>query len=314
MEVQHVSSDCVSSDDMVLEPSNPQTETIKYNQDSQKQIFFPALSYQRKRWVCEFIDKTPSITSVTDFGCGNGRILNFLKTIPHLELINFVDSDRGMLEVELDYNFTPGICEIMFGRSNSNKDMHIRVYHGNVTVPDKRFAADCISMIEVIEHMEPADVERATRTIFSYYQPKFVIITTPNSDFNHLLRQPGESNLKFRHFDHKFEWTRAEFVAWANQVCTQYPQYSYQLDGVGHLPNSEPYGPCTQIVLFTRNTDLKKEQTEIELDCFDLAFDALNVKDGYYEVGKKQVTLLSDTLYAGSKHKIEPVVYEQIDW
>lgn len=37
-----------------------------------------------------------------------------------------------------------------------------------------------------------------------------MIISTPNSEFNSLL--PGLKG--FRHSDHKFEWTRAEFNSW----------------------------------------------------------------------------------------------------
>lgn len=301
-----------AADVTIEDASLPPSQVTKDDYNGQRQIFHPPLSYQRKKWVCEFLENNPLIASVTDFGCGDGRILNFLKTIPHLGAINFVDSDRAMLEIELDYNFTPGLCEIMFGRSNSNKDLMIRVFHGDVTVPYEKFHADCITMVEVIEHMELPAVERATRAIFSYYQPKYAVITTPNSEFNHLLRQPGESDSKFRHFDHKFEWTRAEFAAWAGQVCRQFPEYSCQFDGVGHLPGSEPYGPCTQIAIFTRNTEEKRAPPVNE--CLDLSFDALNVKDGYFQEDKKKVTMLSQTLFEGAKHEIKPSVFEHVEW
>lgn len=40
--------------------------------------------------------------------------------------------------------------------------------------------------------------------------PKVAIVTTPNADFNVLF-----PNLEgFRHWDHKFEWTREEFQEW----------------------------------------------------------------------------------------------------
>lgn len=302
-----------AADVIRVDAPQPQTQITNEDHSGQRQIFHPPLSYQRKKYVCDFLENNTSIASVTDFGCGNGRILNFLKTIPHLEAINFVDSDRAMLDFELDYNFTPGLCEIMFGRSNSNKDLMIRVFHGDVTVPCDKFHADCITMVEVIEHMDLPAVERATRAIFSYYQPKYAVITTPNSEFNHLLRQPGESDRKFRHFDHKFEWTRAEFAAWANKVCQQFPGYSCQFDGVGHLPGSEPYGPCTQIAIFTRNTK-DKQLPRAETECFDLMFDALNVKDGYFVEDKKKVSLLMETLFAGAKHEIKPQVIEHVDW
>ena len=49
------------------------------------------------------------------------------------------------------------------------------------------------------------------QVIFGQLSPKIAIITTPNVEFNVLF-----PNLKqgFRHYDHKFEWTRAEFQEW----------------------------------------------------------------------------------------------------
>jgi hypothetical protein len=46
--------------------------------------------------------------------------------------------------------------------------------------------------------------------IFGHLQPNVVVVTTPNCEFNVLF--PGLK--KFRHYDHKFEWTRAEFQTW----------------------------------------------------------------------------------------------------
>jgi len=47
--------------------------------------------------------------------------------------------------------------------------------------------------------------------VFGQLSPKVVIVTTPNVEFNVLF-----PDLKgFRHYDHKFEWTRAEFEEWS---------------------------------------------------------------------------------------------------
>lgn len=61
-----------------------------------------------------------------------------------------------------------------------------------------------------IEHLTLADVERFSEVVFGYMTPVAVIVSTPNSEFNPLL--PGLTG--FRHGDHKFEWTRAEFRSW----------------------------------------------------------------------------------------------------
>lgn len=61
-----------------------------------------------------------------------------------------------------------------------------------------------------IEHLEADILDRVPSVVFGVLQPKVAVITTPNSEFNVLF--PDFTGL--RHYDHKFEWTRAEFQAW----------------------------------------------------------------------------------------------------
>lgn len=61
-----------------------------------------------------------------------------------------------------------------------------------------------------IEHLEPDILDSVPKVVFGQLAPKVVIVTTPNVEFNVLF-----PDLKgFRHYDHKFEWTRAEFQEW----------------------------------------------------------------------------------------------------
>lgn len=216
-----------------------------------RRIFETPLSTQRYKWVEEYLIKHGGdIETVTDFGCGEGRMLNWLKTVPQLKSINFIDADYSVLDSDLNYRFSPLLTEILCGRKESVEALDIIVYHGNLLKTlDDRLAADCFLMIEVIEHLVEEDVEKVVDVIFDKYRPKMLIVTTPNREFNHLLRQKGESEEKFRHFDHKFEWNRKEFANWCQKICNQHP-YSVSYDGVGHLDNSESFGPCTQIAIF----------------------------------------------------------------
>ena len=61
-----------------------------------------------------------------------------------------------------------------------------------------------------IEHLYPSVLERVPAAIFQKLRPQVVIISTPNSDFNVLFPEL----VGFRHFDHKFEWSRQEFQTW----------------------------------------------------------------------------------------------------
>ena len=47
-----------------------------------------------------------------------------------------------------------------------------------------------------------------------------VVVTTPNAEHN--VRYPGLADGQFRHRDHRFEWTRAEFAGWAEAVGVRY--------------------------------------------------------------------------------------------
>ena len=61
-----------------------------------------------------------------------------------------------------------------------------------------------------IEHLDPPVLERVPAAVFGEMQPKVVIVSTPNSEFNVLF-----PDLRgFRHPDHRFEWTRSQFRDW----------------------------------------------------------------------------------------------------
>ena len=55
---------------------------------------------------------------------------------------------------------------------------------------------------------------------------------------------------KFRHPDHRFEWTRHEFKQWADVICQRYG-YEVEIDPVG--PVDEKLGAPTQMATFTKS-------------------------------------------------------------
>jgi hypothetical protein len=71
------------------------------------------------------------------------------------------------------------------------------------------------------------------------------VLTTPNVEYNALF--PTLSG--FRHADHRFEWTRAEFAEWAAAVADAHG-YRVRIDGIG--PVDERLGTPTQMGVFTR--------------------------------------------------------------
>jgi hypothetical protein len=73
------------------------------------------------------------------------------------------------------------------------------------------------------------------------------VLTTPNAEYN--VRFSTLTAGTFRHADHRFEWTRAEFQEWATRVAGRFG-YTLRLAPVG--PVDPEVGSPTQMGLFTR--------------------------------------------------------------
>uniref|UniRef100_A0A6G1SPA1 Small RNA 2'-O-methyltransferase n=1 Tax=Aceria tosichella TaxID=561515 RepID=A0A6G1SPA1_9ACAR len=294
-------------------------------------IFNPPLSTQRYCWVQRYLEQSPHLTSLTDVGCGNGRMLLWTKVVPQIEKINCIDADAIMLECEMDHHFRPNLFEMIMGRRTSTSPVQINVFQGDIAVPDDRLQADCFTLIEMIEHITLEHLEKVSRTVFGYYKPKCVIVSTPNSEFNPLLRQhaedsgeslgpfrPKDPNNPFRHWDHKFEWTRAEFISWAQTICTNFG-YDFFIDGVGELPGSEPYGPCTQIAIFQLKPSCGSGVSiQSDLACFDLLINKLSVKEQKSEflgdLEKKRICLMATFKVPGYSIDNPPPTHSDFDW
>ena len=83
--------------------------------------------------------------------------------------------------------------------------------------------------------------------LFEFAQPRTVVLTTPNAEYN--VKFEGLPAGKFRHKDHRFEWTRAEFQTWANGVAGRFG-YGVRFTPVG--PEDGAVGPPTQMGVFQR--------------------------------------------------------------
>ena len=120
--------------------------------------------------------------------------------------------------------------------------------HGSLTYRDPRWAsADAAVLVEVIEHIDADRLPMIERVVFGETRPACVVVTTPNAEYNALF--PNLPAGAFRHPDHRFEWTRAEFRAWADRIATDYG-YSARFTGIGR--EDETLGAPTQMAVFTR--------------------------------------------------------------
>jgi 3' terminal RNA ribose 2'-O-methyltransferase Hen1 len=122
----------------------------------------------------------------------------------------------------------------------------LQLLHGALTYRDKRLEGfDAAAVVEVIEHLDPARLSAFERVLFEFARPKTVIVTTPNVEYN--VKFPNLPAGQFRHADHRFEWTRAQFRDWANSVAVRYG-FEVRFSAVG---DEDPQlGPPTQMAVF----------------------------------------------------------------
>ncbi|OAD61795.1 Small RNA 2'-O-methyltransferase [Eufriesea mexicana] len=211
--------------------------------------FFPPAYVQRYVAVSDILSDTKyqgKLRKVVDFGCAELEFLVYLKNTTGVEEILCVDINRSLLEAHKD-KAEPLTCEYLHTRTTP---LVIEICEGSVTQNDRKLEnTDAVICIELIEHLYPDVLIDFTYNIFGYIKPKLVIITTPNADFNVLF--PNFSG--FRHYDHKFEWTRQQFQDWAENITSSYPDYIVTFEGIGKGPEgTEHLGCITQMAIFNR--------------------------------------------------------------
>lgn len=124
----------------------------------------------------------------------------------------------------------------------------IELLHSPLTYRDKRLVGfDAAALVEVIEHLDPPRLAAAEQNVFGSAHPATVVVTTPNAEYNVMWETLPAG--QFRHPDHRFEWTRAEFAAWAGGVAER-RGYAVRYLPVG--PEDPQVGAPTQMAVFRR--------------------------------------------------------------
>lgn len=174
--------------------------------------------------------KASGARRVLDLGCGTGTLLRRLLEEPRFEEVAGV-------EVVLE--------DLAAARSALPPSGRGRVMHGSLTYRDPRLAGyDAAVLVEVIEHMDPAQLAACEGVVWRSARPATVVVTTPNAEYNALSGDAARS----RHPDHRFEWTRAEFRAWADGVAAR---HGYVVDYGTAGPEDPHAGPLTQMAVFS---------------------------------------------------------------
>ncbi len=180
---------------------------------------------------------------VVDMGCGHGALLARLAKDRTFTAITGVDVSARSLEAAARV--------LKLEAASDAERERLTLLHGSVVYRDDRLSGyDAMVLMEVIEHVDPSRLEALEDAVFAGAHPASVIVTTPNAEYN--ARYPALAAGAFRHDDHRFEWTRDEFRAWADGVAGRHG-YTVEYRDVGRAdPEAPAVGPPTQLALFRR--------------------------------------------------------------
>jgi 3' terminal RNA ribose 2'-O-methyltransferase Hen1 len=172
---------------------------------------------------------------VIDLGCGEGDLLRLLwkasshsttaagsHSIPFTRIAG-MDVSASCLEIAAK--------RLKLETLPENQRERITLFQGSLVYRDKRLSGfDAAVMMEVLEHIDPNRLDALGDAVFGFARPPLLIATTPNREYNRRFPFLGDS--RFRHPDHRFEWTREEFRSWAKGMAVRYG-YEVKFRGIG---------------------------------------------------------------------------------
>ncbi len=186
--------------------------------------------------------KASGAASVVDLGCGEGKLLGWLRREHRFKRIVGVDASM--------FSLRRASQKLGLERGAGEEMERLKLLHGALTYRDDRLKDfDAATLVEVIEHLDPDRLPALAQAVFGHARPRTVVVTTPNSEHNALFENLAAG--AFRHPDHRFEWTRAEFRAWVDGVCALYG-YAADFSGIGE--DHAELGPPTLMAVFRRAT------------------------------------------------------------
>ena len=179
---------------------------------------------------------------VIDLGCGEGKTMEaLLKEIPGLEYVAGMDVSSLALE--------RAARRLHLDRMGERQRARIGLFQGSLVYRDARLEGyDAALLTEVVEHADPSRLATLERVVFEHARPRRILITTPNAEYNSVW--PSLPAGRFRHPDHRFEWTRQEFQTWAEGAASRHG-YVVAFSGIGE-EDPQGRGTPTQMAVFDR--------------------------------------------------------------
>lgn len=200
----------------------------------------PVPLHEQRRGAVLAVLRAAGAHAVGDLGCGEGALVSAL--LDQREITRVVAADVSARALEV------AARKLRLDRMPEHRRSRLELVQSSLVYRDPRLAGlDAVVLMEVVEHVDPPRLPALARVVFGEAAPRTVIVTTPNVEHN--VRFEGMAPGALRHRDHRFEWTRAEFAAWAGDVAARYG-YDVRYLPVG--PDDPEVGPPTQLAVFTR--------------------------------------------------------------
>ena len=169
----------------------------------------PIRLWQQRMGAVLAVLRSAGAQRVLDLGCGEGKLLKSLLEEKALTEIVGMDVSHRSLEI--------ASRNLRLDRMPAKQRERLTILHGSLMYRDKRLAGyDAATVVEVIEHLDAPRLTAFERVLFEAARPKTVIVTTPNAEYN--VKFDTLPAGKFRHKDHRFEWTRDEFQQWSRRI------------------------------------------------------------------------------------------------
>ncbi|MEU6371695.1 3' terminal RNA ribose 2'-O-methyltransferase Hen1 [Streptomyces sp. NPDC046909] len=175
---------------------------------------------------------------VLDLGCGQGQLVQaLLKDVRFTEIVGVDVSMRAL---------TIASRRLKLDRMGERQASRVKLFQGSLAYTDKRLKGyDAAVLSEVVEHLDLPRLPALEYAVFGAARPRTVLVTTPNVEYN--VRWETLPAGHVRHGDHRFEWTREEFRAWAGAVAER---HGYDVEFVPVGPDDPEVGPPTQMAVF----------------------------------------------------------------
>lgn len=199
------------------------------------------LAVQRREAIVTALRQSRA-ARVLDLGCGQGQLVQALLKDPAFTEIVGVDVSMRALTI--------ASRRLKLDRMGERQASRVQLFQGSLAYTDVRLKGyDAAVLSEVIEHLDLPRLPALEYAVFGSARPRTVLVTTPNVEYN--VRWESLPAGHVRHGDHRFEWTRAQFRAWAEAVAERHG-YGVGFEPVG--PDDPEVGPPTQMAVFTLTT------------------------------------------------------------